>query len=81
MSKNVNNLTTKRFVIRKTLIGKNTVITFVNKKQETVSYNHDEVYNTHKNRFDSMSCFNKYKSYTNSNCVPSFCRDLQTIVK
>ena len=81
MSKNVNNLKTNRFVIRKSLIGKNTVITFVNKKQETVSYNHDEVYNTHKNRFDSMSCFNKYKSYTNSNCVPSFCRDLQTIVK
>ena len=81
MSKLINNLTTKRFVIRKTLIGKNTVITFVNKKQETVSYNHDDVYNTHKTRFDSMSCFNKYKSYTNSNCVPSFCRDLQTIVK
>ena len=81
MSKKVNNLKTNRFVIRKSLIGKNTVITFVNKKQETVSYNHDEVYNTHKDRFDSMSCFDKYKSYTNSNCVPSFCRDLQTIVK
>ena len=81
MSKNVNNLKTNRFVIRKSLIGKNTVITFVNKKQETVSYNHDDVYNTHKDRFNSMSCFNKYKSYTNSNCVPSFCRDLQTIVK
>ena len=48
MSKKVNNLTTKRFVIRKSLIGKNTVITFTNKKQEKVSYNHDEVYNTHK---------------------------------
>ena len=36
-------LKTKRFVIRKSLIGKNTVITFVNKKQENVSYNHDEV--------------------------------------
>ena len=81
MSKLINNLITKRFVIRKSLIGKNTIITFVNKKQETVSYNHDDVYNTHKDRFDSMSCFNKYKSYTNSNCVPSFCRDLQTIVK
>ena len=77
----MSNLETKRFVIRKSLIGKNTVITFVNKKQETVSYNHDDVYNTHKTRFDSMSCFDKYKSYTNSNCVPSFCRDLQTIVK
>ena len=75
------NLTTKRFVIRKSLIGKNTVITFVNKKQENVSYNHDEVYNTHSERFNSMSCFDKYKSYTNSNCVPSFCRDLQTITE
>ena len=76
MSKNVNNLTTKRFVIRKSLIGKNTIITFVNKKQENVSYNHDEVYNTHKERFDSMNCFQKYKSYTNSNAIPAFCRDL-----
>ena len=69
-------LKTKRFVIRKSLIGKNTVITFVNKKQETVSYNHDEVYNTHKERFNSMNCFEKYKSYTNSNAIPAFARDL-----
>ena len=70
-------LETKRFVIRKSLIGKNTIITFVNKKQEKVSYNHDEVYNTHKERFESMNCFQKYKSYTNSNANPAFCRDLQ----
>ena len=80
MSK-LNNLTTKRFVIRKSLIGKNTIITFVNKKQETVSYNHDEVYNTHKDKFENINCFEKYKSYTNANGVPKFCRDLQTIVK
>ena len=70
-------LETKRFVIRKSLIGKNTVITFVNKKQEKVSYNHDEVYNTHKERFESMNCFTKYKNYTNTNAMPAFCRDLQ----
>ena len=75
------NLTTKRFVIRKSLIGKNTVITFVNKKQETVSYNHDEVYNTHKEKFEQMNCFQKYKSYTNTNAVPAFCRNLQTITE
>ena len=69
-------LKTKRFVVRKSLIGKNTVITFTNKKQENVSYNHDEVYNTHKERFESMNCFQKYKSYTNSNAIPAFCRDL-----
>ena len=77
MSNKVNNLTTKRFVIRKSLIGKHTIITFVNKKSETVKYNHDEVYNTHKERFDNMNCFDKYKSYTNSNAMPAFCRDLQ----
>jgi len=77
MSNLTNTLTTKRFVIRKSLIGKNTVITFVNKKQEQVSYNHDKVYNTHKERFEAMNCFAKYKSYTNSNAIPAFCRDLQ----
>ena len=75
----VEELKTKRFVIRKSLIGKNTIITFVNKKQETVSYNHDEVYNTHKEKFEAMNCFQKYKSYTNTNAVPAFCRNLQTV--
>ena len=73
----VEELKTKRFVIRKSLIGKNTVITFVNKKKETVKYNHDEIYNAHKERFESMNCFAKYKNYTNTNAMPAFCRDLQ----
>ena len=79
--KTVEVLKTKRFVIRKSLIGKNVVISFTNKKQELVSYNHDEVYNTHKVKFDSMNCFQKYKSYTNSNAVPAFCRNLQTVTE
>jgi len=74
MSKKVNNITTKRFVIRKSLIGKNTVITFVTKKGKSVTYNHDEVYTRNKERFESMNCFQKYKSYTNSNNIPTFCR-------
>jgi hypothetical protein len=72
----VEELKTKRFVIRKSLVGKNVVISFTNKKQELVSYNHDEVYNTHKDRFEAMECFAKYKSYTNSSAIPAFCRDL-----
>ena len=31
MSKSISTLTTKRFVIRKSLIGTNTIITFMNK--------------------------------------------------
>jgi aconitase A len=74
MSKTTNNLTTKRFVIRKSLIGKHTIITFVNKKGDSITYDHDEVYNRNKERFESMNCFKKYKSYTNTNNIPTFCR-------
>ena len=79
--KKVEELKTKRFVIRKSLIGKNVVISFTNKKQENVSYNHDEVYTTHKEKFEQMNCFQKYKSYTNTNAVPAFCRNLQTVTE
>ena len=74
MSTTTNNLTTKRFVIRKSLIGKHTIITFVNKKGDTITYDHDEVYNRNKERFDNMECFQKYKNYTNTNNIPTFCR-------
>ena len=73
---NQKTLKLKRFVIRKSLIGDNVVITFTTKKG-IFTYNHDEVYNTHKDKFESMNCFQKYKSYTNSNVIPKFCRDLQ----
>ena len=73
-----NNLTTKRFVIRKSLLGSNTVITFTNNKNITFTYDHDEIYSTFQEKFESMKCFQEYKSYTNSNTVPKFCRELST---
>ena len=69
-------MTLKRFVIRKSLIGKDVIITFTNKKGNNVKYNHDEVYTKFKDRFESMNCFAKYKSYTNTNAMPAFCREL-----
>ena len=63
MSTKLNKLITKRFVIRKSLIGTNTIITFTSKKGKQITYNHDEVYERNKERFDSMNCFKKYKSY------------------
>ena len=74
-----NKLTTKRFVIRKSLLDTNTVITFTNKKNVTFTYDHDEIYSTFQEKFESMPCFQEYKSYTNSNTVPKFCRELATI--
>jgi hypothetical protein len=76
-----NNLTTKRFVIRKSLLDTNTVITFTNKKDITFTYDHDEIYSTFQEKFESMPCFQEYKSYTNSNTVPKFCRELSEITE
>jgi hypothetical protein len=76
----VNTLTTKRFVIRKSLIGSNTVITFKNTKGDDCVYNHDKVYNQLKDKFDNMPCFEKYGSYTNTNNLPAFVRALKEIV-
>ena len=74
MSKKVNELKLKRFVIRKSLIGKNVIISFVNKKGDVCTYNHDDVYNKNKELLDNMNCFNKYKSYTATNNLPTWAR-------
>ena len=70
-------LTTKRFVIRKSLIGQNAVITFTNKKGDTYTYNHDDVYSVNQEKLETMECFQKYGNYSNSNVIPKWCRDLQ----
>ena len=79
MSK-LNQLTTKRFVIRKFLIGENKIITFTNSKNDTYTYDHDEIYSIFQEKFENMKCFQEYKSYTNSNIVPKFCREFSEVV-
>jgi len=63
-------LKSKRFVVRLSLVGKNQVIEFTNKKGNTVTYNHDKVYSIMKDKLESLECFKKYKSYTASNNIP-----------
>ena len=75
----LNVMNSKRFVVRKSLIGKNQVITFTNKKGDEITYNHDKVYEIMKSKLETLPCWEKYKSYTNTNAVPAFCRNLQTI--
>ena len=72
----MSNLISKRFVIRQSLIGKNQTITVNFKNGKSVTYNHDKVYEVMKSKLETMNCFIKYKSYTNSNAMPAFCRDL-----
>ena len=68
-------LTKNRFVISKSLIGKNAVITFTNKKGETFTYEHDAVYAANQEKFETMNCFQQYGNYTNSNNLPTFARE------
>ena len=53
----------KRFVVRKSLIGKNVVITFTNKKGDKITYNHDKVYKIMISKLETLPCWEKYKSY------------------
>ena len=78
---NSNNITTKRFVIRKSLVGSNTIITFTNKKDVTYTYDHDAMYAANQERFESMECFQKYGNYTNSSNLPTFAREHQVETK
>ena len=66
----------KRFVIRKSLIGKNAVITVNFKNGKVAKYNHDKVYEVMSEKLEQMNCFIKYKSYTASNNVPLVAREL-----
>ena len=69
----------KRFVVRKSLIGKNQVIEFVTKKGKTITYNHDKVFEIMKSTLESLPCWTKYKSYTATNNIPMICRDKELV--
>ena len=71
-----NTINSKRFVIRKSLIGKDTTINVEFKNGKTCTYNHDKVYEIMKDKLDTMPCFLKYKSYTSSTSVPVSVRSI-----
>ena len=69
----------KRFVVRKSLIGKNQLITFTTKKGDEVTYNHDKVYEIMKSKLETLPCWEKYKSYTATNNIPLVCRNVELV--
>ena len=78
--KNVLNvLKSKRFVVRKSLIGKNQIITFTNKKGDEITYNHDKVFEIMKDTLTKLPCWEKYKSYTATNNIPMICRGKELV--
>ena len=75
----LNVMKSKRFVVRKSLIGKNQVITFTNKKGDEITYNHDKVYEVMKSKLETLPCWEKYKSYTATNNIPLVCRNVELV--
>jgi len=76
MSNTQNTINSKRFVIRKSLINKNTTINVEFKNGKTCTYNHDKVYEVMKEKLNTLPCFIKYNSYTSSTNVPVSVRDI-----
>ena len=72
-------LKSKRFVVRKSLVGKNQLIEFTNKKGETYTYNHDKVFEVMKSKLETLPCWEKYKSYIATNNIPKVCRDIELV--
>jgi hypothetical protein len=72
-------LNSKRFVVRKSLIGKDVTINVMFKNGKTVKYNHDKVYDIMKDKLEAMNCWSKYKSYTATNNIPTILRDKELV--
>ena len=70
----MNTLTKTRFIISNSLLGKIAIITFTNKKGESFTYNHDQVFAKNQSLLLSMNCFIKYGNYTNTNKLPNWAK-------
>jgi hypothetical protein len=69
-------ITRKNFVVRKNWLGRNQVITFVNKKNVQVTYNHDEVLELMLPKLNIMPCWIKRGYWSQSTDMPSNTRHL-----
>ncbi len=67
-------LKSKRFVVRKSLIGSNQIIEVTFKNGKVFKYDHDQAYNAMSEKLNAMPCWEKYKSYTSSSSIPTAVR-------
>ena len=69
----------KNFVVRKSWLGRNQVITFKNNKNQVMTYNHDEVLNPMLPKLSIMQCWIKRGYWSQSTNMPATVRHLATI--
>ena len=71
----------KNFVVRKSWLGRNQVITFVNNKKQKVTYNHDVVLNAMLPKLNIMPCWIKRGYWSQSTNMPTNVRSLAEFVE
>ena len=74
-------ITRKNFVVRSSWLGRNQVITFINNKNQQVTYNHDEVLNAMLPKLSIMPCWIKRWYWSQSTNLPTTVRHLAEIVE
>ena len=67
------------FVVRKSWLGRNQVITFVNNKNQRITYNHDEVLKVMLPKLSIMPCWIKREYWSQSTDMPANVRHLAKI--
>lgn len=65
----------KNFVVRKSWYGRNQIITFVNNKNQKITYNHDEVLKVMLPKLSIMPCWIKRGYWSQSTDMPSNVRN------
>jgi hypothetical protein len=69
----------QNFVVRKNWLGRNQVITFVNNKNQRITYNHDEVLTVMLPKLSIMPCWIKREYWSQSTDMPANVRHLAKI--
>ena len=74
-------ITRKNFVVRDSWLGRNQIITFINNKNQTVTYNHDEVLELMLPKLQLQACWIKRKYWSQSTNLPTNVRHLAEITE
>ena len=74
-------LTRKNFVVRESWLGRNQMITFINNKNQKVTYNHDIILEAMLPKLQLQACWIKRKYWSQSTNLPSNVRHLAEITE
>ena len=69
-------ITRKNFVVRKSWMGRNQIITFTNNKNQRITYNHDEVLKVMLPKLNILPCWIKRGYWSQSTDMPTNVRKI-----